>query len=242
MLEDLLKGEFMEQGEPFYNMSSHDFGVLMFHGLMATPYQVRELGDFLHRRSISNFGACLIGHGTTKKDLLNTTRKDWMDYARKAYVEFNQVYKKTIVLGFSLGGLLALNLAYEFDPAGVISASAPYKVNLGGNLKSMVGFNNGHPDNKIQYPGMFPVKSMSEVLKLAKETREVVPEIDCNLFVTQGTEDLRVSKDSAQLIYDDIGSSYKKIFIAKDEQHIIFKGMYKKEIFNKIHDFILKCI
>ncbi len=42
MLEDLLKGSFMAQGEPFYNKIDSELGVVMFHGLTATPYQIEN--------------------------------------------------------------------------------------------------------------------------------------------------------------------------------------------------------
>ena len=110
MLEDLLKGKFMPGGEPFHNEGSKEFGILMFHGLTATPDQVRELGDFLYKKGVSNFGCRIAGHSTSKAKLAKTTRYDWLESARIAYEEFSDVYKKTVVLGFSMGGLLALNL------------------------------------------------------------------------------------------------------------------------------------
>lgn len=242
MLEDLLKGNFIPEGEPFYNKASEELGVLMLHGLMGTPYQVKELGDFLYEKGISNLGFCIAGHGTKKNDLRKTTRKDWLESAERAYKEFNKVYPKTIVIGFSMGGLLALNLSKEYNPKGTIILATPYKLNTLGNLLITIGFYKKHPDDKVRYPGMMPLKAKYEIIKFAKETREIVSHIENPILIFQGTADKRVDKISSQQIYSKVKSNHKKLFTLLGEQHIILKGKYKKQVFNKIHEFILECI
>lgn len=241
MLEDLLKGEFMKNGEPFYNQASKEFGVLMFHGLTASPYQVRELGDFLYSKGISNFGFCIAGHGTKKEDLIKTTRKDWLDSARNAYQEFNKVYEKTIVLGFSMGGLLALHLGKEYRPSGVIIAATPYNLNVKGNLLTVLGFHKKHPDDTISYPGPIPLKTKYEIIRFVTETQSVISGIENPILIIQGTGDRRVSKKSPYQIYDKVKSRHKELMVLPGEQHIILKGNYKYQIFDKIHKFALHC-
>ncbi|GAG22293.1 unnamed protein product [marine sediment metagenome] len=242
MLENLLKGIFIEKGEPFYNKASKELGVLMFHGLTATPYQVRELGDFLYSQGISNFGACIAGHGTKKENLLKTTRKDWLDSAMNAYLEFQKVYPKTIVLGFSMGGLLALNLSNEYKPQGTIVIATPYNLNIKGNLLAMIGFHKSHPDDNVKYPGPIPIKIKHQIVKFVKETKGIMDKIDDPILIIQGTKDRRVSKRSPYLIYNKVKSQHKELLILPGEEHIILKGNYKYQIFNKIHEFVLNCI
>jgi len=242
MLEDLLKGNFMPKGEPFHNKASKDYGVLMFHGLMGSPYQVRELGDFLYKQGIPNFGFCTVGHGTNKKDLIKTNRKDWLESATTAYQEFNKVYPKTIVLGFSLGGLLALNLSKEFNPKGTVTIAAPYNINIMGNLFAMTGFHKRNPEDMVRYLGMMPLKTKYEIIKFTEETKEVLPLIENPILIFQGTSDKKVSKNSSYKIYGNVKSKHKKVSNLIGEEHLILKGKYKKQVFNKIHDFILECI
>lgn len=239
MLEDLLKGEFMAQGEPFYNKASTSLGVIMFHGLTATPYQVKELGEFLYNKGITNFGARIAGHATKKSDLVNTTRKDWLNSARQAYEEFSQIYLKTIVLGFSLGGLLALNLGGEYKPKGIITLATPYELNIKGNLLAMIGFHKKHPDDVISYKGAIPLKTKYECVKLVKETHQAISEVESPILIIQGTADRRVSNDSPYQIYDKVQSKDKSLMILPDEQHIVLKGKYKNQVFDKIYEFIL---
>jgi len=241
MLEDLLKGNFMAQGEPFYNKASKDFGVLMFHGLTATPYQVKELGDFLYSQGISNFGACIAGHSTKKEDLEKTTRKDWLESGRTAYQEFKKVHPRTIVLGFSMGGLIALNLSKEYKPNGTITVAAPYELNKKGNLLAMLGFHKKHPDDRISYKGPIPLRTKYEIIRFVKDTHKAIKEIENPLLIVQGTADRRVSKKSPYQIYDKVKSKHKELLVLPGEQHVILKGKYKNQIFHKIHQFVLHC-
>jgi len=239
MLEDILKGNFIAQGEPFYNKVDSDLGIIMFHGLTATPYQVRELGDFLYNKGIANFGARIAGHATQKSDLAKTTREEWLNSSRKAYEEFHKIHPYTIVLGFSLGGLIALNIAKEYNPKGLITVAAPYKLNTKGNFLSMIGFHKKHPDDMISYPGSIPFKSKYELIKLIKETHQAIGGVECPILIVQGNADGRVSKDSSRQIYDSVKSKDKSMLILDGEQHIVLKGKYKNQVFDTIYEFIL---
>ncbi|MCG2718173.1 MAG: alpha/beta hydrolase [Nanoarchaeota archaeon] len=241
MLERLLQGKFMQDCEPFYHRASHDFGVLMFHGLSKSPYQVKELGEYLHSVGISNFGAVIKGHCTKPADLAECTMHDWLEGARNVYEEFSKIYKKRIVLGFSLGGLLALNIGKEYNPDGIISLSAFYKLNMCGNLGFLMGWNKPHPEDLVGYPDM-PPKSMYEIIKLMKETRKIIKKIESPIFIAQGTKDARVHKKAANELYKHVKSKKKELMILEDDGHVILKGDNKQKVFNGIHDFILQCI
>ncbi len=238
MLEDLLKGSFMAQGEPFYNKVDSGLGIVMFHGLTATPYQVRELGDFLYKKGITNFGARIAGHATKKSDLAKTTREEWLMSSRNAYEEFHKAHPNTIVLGFSLGGLLALNVANEYKPKGIITLATPYELNIKGNLLAMIGFHKKHPDDVISYKGAIPLKTKYECVKLIKETHQAISEVESPILIIQGTADRRVSNDSPYQIYEQVRSKDKSIMILPGEQHVVLKGKYKNQVFDKIYEFI----
>lgn len=240
MLEDLLKGEFMKGGEPFYNKASKDLGVLMFHGLAATPNQMRELGDFLYSKGVSNFGACIAGHATKKEDLINTTRKDWLDSARNDYQEFSKIYKKNILLGFSLGGLLVLNLGKDYKPNAIISIGAPYRLSYKGNFLYILGYYKTAPENKLTYVREISLKTKYEIIMFTKDTRKGLHQIESPLLLVQGTADKRVSKKSAYQISDSIQSGDKEMLILPGEEHSVLEGKYKYQVFDKIHEFILQ--
>ena len=61
-----------EIGMPFLLLSREsDTGVLLIHGLMAAPEEVREWAQFLHAKGLTVYTPRLAGHGTSKKRSLN---------------------------------------------------------------------------------------------------------------------------------------------------------------------------
>ena len=55
-----------EIGMPFFLHSpGSDTGVLLIHGLMAAPEEVREWANFLHEKNLTVYAPRLSGHGTS---------------------------------------------------------------------------------------------------------------------------------------------------------------------------------
>ncbi|HNT90011.1 MAG TPA: hypothetical protein PKL84_19260, partial [Candidatus Hydrogenedentes bacterium] len=52
-------------------------GVLLVHGYMAAPLEVRSLGEYLYTRGYAVYGVRLRGHGTSPVDLAETGWEDW---------------------------------------------------------------------------------------------------------------------------------------------------------------------
>jgi alpha-beta hydrolase superfamily lysophospholipase len=69
-----------EIGMPFFlHAPLSDTGVLLIHGLMAAPEEVREWGQFLHEKGLTVYAPRLSGHGTSSKDLSVRNYHDWLD-------------------------------------------------------------------------------------------------------------------------------------------------------------------
>lgn len=112
-------------GEPF-DLVGDDRGVVCVHGFTGTPFEVRFLGDRLHRAGFSVRGLRLPGHGTSVEDLDRTTWTDWAGAVDDAIDDLRRRCRKVLVVGQSLGGLLALHAAARRDDlAAVASLAAP---------------------------------------------------------------------------------------------------------------------
>jgi carboxylesterase len=111
--------------EPF-DLDGDDRGVLCIHGFTGTPYEMRYLGDRLHRDGFTVRGLQLPGHGTSVDDL---DRTSWLDWAGSVDAELDDLARRcrrVAVVGQSLGGLLALHAAARRDDlAAVASLAAP---------------------------------------------------------------------------------------------------------------------
>lgn len=68
----------------------------------------------------------LPGHGTSPEDMIRTEWTDWYGHVLNSYDELASLsFDRIIVMGHSMGGLLALKLAAECKVDGLVSLATP---------------------------------------------------------------------------------------------------------------------
>ena len=116
----------MALGDPFDLVGDGAIGAVLVHGFTGTPYEMHYLGEQLARAGITVHGLRLPGHGTSVEDLDRTTWADWADALEDAFDSLRLMCGQVVVVGQSLGGLLALHLAaHRPDVAAVASLATP---------------------------------------------------------------------------------------------------------------------
>jgi carboxylesterase len=88
-------------------------GVLLLHGFAGTIADLRALGQALNRRGYTVLGTRLAGHGSSVDDLHRTVAEDWVAAARTARHSLAAQVDRLVIVGESMGGLVALRLARE---------------------------------------------------------------------------------------------------------------------------------
>jgi carboxylesterase len=87
--------------------------VLLIHGFMGTPAEMRPLGRALAEAGVNARGMLLPGFGSDVSRLGHVTRAEWLTTARDAWRELMREHERVSVIGFSMGGAVALHLAAE---------------------------------------------------------------------------------------------------------------------------------
>ncbi|NTU45037.1 MAG: alpha/beta fold hydrolase [Chlorobiaceae bacterium] len=91
------------------------FGVLIIHGFTATLESVEALRKPLQEMGIPFCMPLLAGHGATSPDALDGVGWEaWLKDAELAFKDFSLEVERVIVIGHSMGALLALNLAVRY--------------------------------------------------------------------------------------------------------------------------------
>jgi len=91
-------------------------GCLLIHGLTGTPAEMAPVADALAGR-YPLWVTSVAGHGTTVTDLAATDWRDWYRSASAGADALLQVVRHLIVIGLSMGALLAIQLAIERSSA-----------------------------------------------------------------------------------------------------------------------------
>ena len=83
-------------------------GIVLTHGYMAAPLEVRALADHLCGAGFAVYGVRLRGHGTAPEDLAGRRWEEWCGSVNRGYAIVKTLTRNVIFGGFSMGGTLAL--------------------------------------------------------------------------------------------------------------------------------------
>ncbi|MHC4991346.1 MAG: alpha/beta fold hydrolase, partial [Planctomycetota bacterium] len=121
----------LDVASPFFlKRPRAEIGVILVHGYLSSPAQVRPLAEHLHEHGCAVYGVRLPGHGTAPEQLTEVTWQDWMRALFRAHGMMRHQTPRVVVGGFSLGGILALMLAASRPETvdGVFSINAPLRL------------------------------------------------------------------------------------------------------------------
>jgi len=91
-------------------------GALLIHGFGGTPAEMRPLGQALAAAGVAAHGPLLPGFGADIERLGETSAVEWVAAATDAWREVRRRYRRTLLVGFSMGGAVALQLAARRPP------------------------------------------------------------------------------------------------------------------------------
>jgi len=249
-------------GMPFFlHAPQSDTGVLLIHGLMAAPEEVREWAKFLYAKGLTVYAPRLSGHGTSSRDLSTRNYHDWLASVDRGHDILKKYCKKILVAGFSTGAGLALQtvILKPRDFEAVISVSAPliFRRFSSRFAEALNGFNrfciywgmdslarefmkNDADNPHINYP-LCPVSAFVQVKKLMKKVRQSLPDINIPALVIQANHDPKVAPQSGPVIFELLGSEKKHFAWIDYHIHGIVRGNIAKDVFKEVELFLLNC-
>ncbi|MDP1828789.1 MAG: alpha/beta fold hydrolase [Archangium sp.] len=86
---------------------------LLLHGFTGSPWELRPVGEALAARGLHVVCPRLPGHGTTPEAMLWAGMREWLEAATAA-LESLAGARRVVVIGLSMGGLLAMVLAARY--------------------------------------------------------------------------------------------------------------------------------
>ena len=216
-----------------------EVGVLLVHGFLASPAEVRSLGDKLLGAGITVLGVRLKGHGTSPWDLRERSWHDWFASVEHGLEIIGSLCERVCVVGFSTGGALGLLLSARRTERveAVASICAPIKfrnrnmrfvplmhganrvVRWVSKYEGLMPFRlneSEHPH--INYRNM-PIRSLYELTRLVAHLKEELGAVTCPVCIVQSAEDRVVDPHSATIAYDLLQTQDKEIHWIESERH-----------------------
>jgi esterase/lipase len=250
----------MDVGMPlFVKGKSRDLGVVLCHGYLAAPLEVKGLAEYLGRQGYWVYAPRLKGHGTSPEDLSIRTYHDWLRSIEAGYAIMSSICRRVVAGGFSTGGGLALHLAARVPSmAGVFAVSAPMRlrdftarfapaVDLWNRLVNKtkspgpkMEFVDNRPENPHINYVRNPVAGVREIERLMDDLEPRLSQITVPSLLLQASGDPVVDPKGSRKIFDMLGSVDKQFVLFNFNRHGILVGDDTAQVYHTISDFLAR--
>lgn len=184
--------------------------ILLLHGFTGHPSDLAPLKLALESHGFTCHAPLLPGHGSRPEDLNKATMEHWLECARS--------YEADIIIGLSMGGLLATILATERPVSKLILLSPAFYLRSPGRfaacvsrfglwrlvpmIRKMAGSDIADPvaRSKSQALPVVPIKALLEFNRLRLRALLALPRITCPVYSFFGKQDHTVDIQKASAL------------------------------------------
>jgi carboxylesterase len=215
-------------------------GCLVIHGLGGNPDEVEPLVSRLNQAGFRVMIPRLKGHTGNRQDFKNVKYTDWINSAETGLRDLQSCCERVYLIGFSMGGLIAVDLGLRFSVYGIVTINTPiYYWNIKqvtANLISDIQKRDFVTVRRyLKSSDRLPVSALLNFLTLLKKTKSKLSGIKCPILITQAINDDAVRKISADYIYGHVLSEVKRLKYYDCQHHLI---LWSPEADAVIHDII----
>jgi carboxylesterase len=251
----------MQRGspEPFL-FEGGSRAVLCVHGFTGSPYEVRPLGEALHRAGFTTLGIRLPGH-ESPREMERATAEQW----KRAVLEGVERLEKMPhvkgpigIAGLSMGGVLSLITAASLGPRIKALAALATPVHLSPRLTKIIqsvqrarldrvlrfvpkigGSDIGDPNGRKENPTLnaTPVRSTFQLLELLSEVEGALPSVKQPLFLAHGAKDRTVPYSNLDYIAQHAGSAQIEVLRFPRSHHVLTLDIDRETIASAVVNF-----
>jgi len=225
---------------------------LLLHGFTAQPEEMKFLAGDLHGRGYTVLIPRLAGHGTQPRDLGRVHWSDWLLSVEDGLDLLSGVAEQVVLIGQSMGAVIALTAAAEYPVAAVVGLSTPNFVYSGaqvllaralGAFGLMAGKHSPeHPElgarRQADYPAYarYPVRIIPELARLQLAMRAALPAVSAPVLLV----DVGIGTTSLDEIHARLGASIKEKLWLDELDHSLVRDEKRQIVFDAIAAFLHK--
>lgn len=218
-------------------------GCLLIHGFGGDVSEVKPLQSYLNEKGFTVKCSHLDGHTGVREDLRHVDCLDWIASAQDDLEDLKAECDCLFIIGFSMGGLIAANLAVNNKVVGIATLNSPiycwHKRQILSNiLQDLKQSKHGHISHYLESTVKFPIQALLQFNLLLKRTKVLLHYVKCPVFIAQALKDDTVSPKSAEYIRRQLGSDHKEVKYYEESGHLICHGPDRQVLFNDLHQFI----
>ncbi len=243
--------DIIPNNEPFL-LNGGSTGCLLIHGFSSMPEEMRPMGDYLATNGFTVLGARLSGHGTRPEDLERTRWTDWMGDIEDGLAILSKTCEKRVLIGQSLGGMIALTAAASMQVSAVVTLSTPYGVPPAERLADWLTrllhhtihtdaarFPPDHPlyqRRELYYPAYpwYPSHVLTEMDSLGTAMVAALPKVTVPVLLIHSQDDEQVPCANMEAIYNHLGSQKKEMLPVDGMDHSLVMDPRREVVFSAV--------
>lgn len=235
-------------------------GCLLLHGFTATPQEMRGLGACLHAAGHTVLGVRTAGHGTSPDDLARTSWRDWIDSASTGLEELRRHSDTVVVIGLSMGALLALCVAHDHPDRvdGVVVLSTALQLRdrrierfapvlravlplLPRRWQSVTkrGRDIADPTTRVSSPAyeVIPLRSLDGLIRLQQHARALLPAVHQPVLAIHARQDHTCPLENVAWLQRHLPAP-PEVELLDDSFHVITLDYDRDRVANRIGTFV----
>jgi carboxylesterase len=225
---------------------------LLVHGFSGSPPEMRSMGEYLAAQGLTVVGVRLAGHGTSPEEMAQTTWRDWVASAEAGLQTLQKRCDTVFVAGLSMGGLITLHLAAHHPLTGIIAMAAPaYIADWRFRFVPLVcpfmrwyipdtdsDLTDPEAEARFSAYDRLPTSALAGLGQLLSLVRRELPQVRAPALIMQGRCDRTVPPESAQIIFDSLGTDDKELVWWPNSGHCMTIDSEREAVWARAHAFI----
>lgn len=237
-----------------FRLGGSPAGCLLIHGLTGTPGEMRYLGESLHRQTgFTLSGVMLAGHGTDSPMFQKRGWPDWYRSAEEGMLELAETCSPLFVVGFSMGGLIAMALALRHgsrvDALALLATplfANRHKARLAGLLYGLPGFKAFLRKRSRATPWEAPAlrKNLEAAQMSFAQLKWILRRKGACLthptLILQSRQDPSVPWENALALYSLVSSRRKSRILLSRSRHVLPMDVERDQVAEEVGKFFLR--
>jgi carboxylesterase len=214
--------------------------VVAFHGFTGTTSELRPMLERLGAAGYAVHASLLPGHGTHPSSLQEATFDHWVDAMRGEVIKARERHEEVVLCGFSLGSLVAIELAAEGLGAGLVllgtavTLTAPVRTALGAidrlawrlpdwYLLKLWASDIADPvqRRKIRAYDRDPLRAALEVYRGGRRAEAKLGKITCPTLLIHGAKDRVCPVSNAHDVASRLGTTDTVVRVYPSSAHLV---------------------
>lgn len=215
-------------GAEAWSAEGGSVGALVLHGFTGNPSSMRGVAEALVGAGLAVEVPRLPGHGTSIEDLTTTGWADWSGEAEAAYQRLASRTERVVVVGLSMGGLLALWCAIEHPEVRGVVAVNPF-IHTPDIVRSAVdelweagttvtdGVANDVAAEGVEESAYdkVPLGPLRSAMDAAAEVAGRLGEVRCPVLLMTSAQDHVVPPETSEVVADGVAGELERLTLER---------------------------